>query len=391
MRRLPGAYPEPGGFDPLDVRLDAVGGPTRRLARPSPFDRRLALGLSPRATPGLPLLLLGVALGPQGVNLLSPAVLSFLNPAVSVALAALGVLVGLDLNVRTPGERRLLAAATLEAGLTVVVVTAGTLFIAPGWTASGGLPPWIVALLLGICASSSATHPSVDVGPRAVVTRIGDLDDVLPILLGGLALAFLRESSLGAFLWLAVQATGVVLLIATAGRLLMTPAASETEQRVFAVATLLLIGGTAEYLSLSALLCGLIAGAFWERAGGLTRDCIRRDVRHIQHPLLVLVLLVAGARVDFSTHLFGLVAAYVLLRLIGKLAGGWLARRIDGVDAPRDLGFRLLSPGIVGVAVALNTIGVAGPAAAPVLAVAVAGALASELIAGLVRPREGVE
>jgi hypothetical protein len=61
---------------------------------------RVALGLSPSSVTGLFLLPAGVAVGPNGLGFLSPSVLSYLDPAIPVALAALGVLVGLGLGGR---------------------------------------------------------------------------------------------------------------------------------------------------------------------------------------------------------------------------------------------------------------------------------------------------
>ncbi|MGH9331185.1 MAG: hypothetical protein ACRD09_12135, partial [Vicinamibacterales bacterium] len=145
--------------DPLDARLgyvpDAGRGGRRRWT-----GIRLALGLSPTPVPGLVLLPLGVALGPHGLGLLSPIVLAYLDPAVSVAVATLGVFVGLGLDARRPHEGRLLAAASVEAALTVTLVGAGVLLallalrLAP---VDAGLAPWLIALLIGVCAASSST------------------------------------------------------------------------------------------------------------------------------------------------------------------------------------------------------------------------------------------
>ena len=55
-----------------------------------------------------------------------------------------------------------------------------------------------------------------------------------------------------------------------------------------------------DYLSLSALVGGLLAGLFWGYVGGTARDCIERDVRYLRHPLVVLMLLTAGAKTTFS-------------------------------------------------------------------------------------------
>ena len=359
------------------------------MSLPWTFDRRLALGLLPTPVLGLLVLLLGVALGPHGLTLLTPSVLSYLDPAVSVALAALGVLVGLGLEVRRPQERRLLAAASLAAGFTMLLVGAGVLFMLSRWSSPADLAPWLLALILGICASTSATTVAEDSNRSpAPASRLGDLDDVLPIVVGGLALAWMREGSLGAAASLTVQACVVALVMALAAWLLVVQASSDSEQRVFTLGSLLLLGGAAEYLSLSALLAGFVAGAFWNRVGGPACDHIRRDVHHLQHPLVVLLLVIAGARVGFTPILFGLAVVYLVLRITGKAMGGRLARRVVSSDLRSPVGLGLTSPGIVGIAFALNVLQAGSEGAALVLAVAVIGYLGSEVPSLLVRPSQ---
>jgi hypothetical protein len=375
--------------DPLDARLGYVAGAGR--GGPRRWTRiRLALGLSPTPAPGLVLLPLGVALGPYGLGLLSPAVLSLLDPAVSVAIATLGVFVGLGLDARRPYEGRLLAAASVEGALTITLVGAGVLLALRLAQVEVGLAHWLAALLIGICAASSSTAAIEGQDrPGVQVARIGDLDDVLPIVLGAVALASLRESGQAALVVLTLQSAVIALAIAFAGWLLVSQAVSESEQRVFALGTLLLLGGTVEYLSLSGLLAGLVAGAVWNAAGGPGRDRLERDVRHVQHPLVVLLVLVAGARFGVWPGLALLVSVYLLFRIAGKMAGGWIARRIAGRDVPPRLGLYLVSPGVLAIAFGLNAIQSAGPdRAGIVLAVAVAGSLGSAVISHFVHPRE---
>ena len=61
-----------------------------------------------------------------------------LDPAVPVALATLGVLVGLGIGLDRRGDRRLLIAANLESGLTMLAVAAAGRPVAPNimraWT-----------------------------------------------------------------------------------------------------------------------------------------------------------------------------------------------------------------------------------------------------------------
>jgi hypothetical protein len=208
---------------------------------------------------------------------------------------------------------------------------------------------------------------------------------------GGLTLAWLHTGSYVGAALLVAQACGVTLALAVAGWLLLTRASSETEERVFAVSALLLVGGVAAALSLSALFGGLVAGVFWRYAGRHPRETIGRDVLFVQHPLVVLVLLVAGARADLSSASLALGVGYVVLRVVGLLAGGTVASRVANVNGPRDLGLYVLPPGVFGVAFALNAVSIVGADASMLLAAVVVGTIGSELVAPLLSPRRAGE
>jgi hypothetical protein len=175
--------------------------------------------------------------------------------------------------------------------------------------------------------------------------------------------------------------------VSAAAWLLLTRASSETEERVFAVSALLLVGGVAAALSLSALFGGLVAGVFWRYAGRHPRETISRDVLFVQHPLLVLVLLVAGARAELSGESVALGAGYVALRIAGNLLAVHIAGRTAGANAPRDLARHLVAPGVLGVGFALNAFNAIGADASMMLAVVVTGTIGAELVAVLQAPR----
>ena len=214
------------------------------------------------------LLTAGIAFGPRGINLLSPATLPLLDPVVPVALAALGVLVGLGVGDRRTDDRRVFAAACLAAAVTMLVVSAGFAVVALAAMSSIARPFWILILAGGICAATSLTLPTGNpLEPRPAATRVIELGVLLPIVAGGLMLAWLRAGSSAGAGVLVAHACGVTLALAAAAWLLLTRASSETEERVFAVSALLLVGGVAAALSLSALFGGLVAGVFWRYAG----------------------------------------------------------------------------------------------------------------------------
>lgn len=355
--------------------------------RPPPQGWRQILGWSGKSAPVAVLLLAGMGLGPQGISLLPPS-MPLLDPAVPVALAALGVLVGLGLGDRRPGERRLFAAAGLHSLMTMLLVAGGVAAFA--WLA-WPLEPRVFGTLVmvtGICAATSLTLPSGEpLEPRPPAIRIQEFGVLLPIAAGGLALAWIRNASLPGTLSLVALSSGITVMLAAAAWLLLTKASTETEERVFAVSALLLVGGVADALSLSALFSGLAAGVFWRLAGRKPRETIRRDVLFVQHPLLVLVLLLAGARAELSPAAWALGAGYLAVRVVAQFAAGALAQRAGGVTGPAGLGLQLLPPGVFGVAFALNAVSVIGADASLAHAVVVIGTIGSELVAVAMRAR----
>ena len=194
------------------------------------------------------LLLLGVAAGPRGLNLLSPSVLLLLDPLIVMALGMLGVFIGLAIDPRHP---RLSAPA-------VIAVSAG------------------------------------------------------------IAMAALRDATPLAQLLTALGIAAVAAGVAFAGWLLVGQADSDREQQVFIVGSLLLIGGGAAYTSLSAVFAGLLAGIVWSSGGNLARARIVQHLEYFQHPLVVVMLLVAGASITFSLEAMAVLVIVAALHAVGR-------------------------------------------------------------------------
>jgi len=347
-----------------------------------------ALGWSATSAPVGFLLVAGIALGPHGLNLLSSSTRPLLDPVVPVALAALGALVGLSIGERRSADGLWLAAASLGSGVTAICVALGIGALA--WTTVTADVPsfWILTVASGISAATSLTLPTGNpLEPRSPAIRVAEAGVVLPILAGGLMLAWLRSGTPLGTVILAAQACAITVALATAGWLLLTRASSETEERVFAISALLLVGGLADALALSALLGGFIAGAFWRYAAGRPRIALSRDVLFVQHTLVVLVLLVAGARVELSLPVLAYGAVYLLARTGGLLVGALWLKRLVARQAPRDLGRHLLQPGVFGIAFALNTSIATDPNDSLLLATVVVGTIGSEIAALLLPSR----
>ena len=377
----------PGDSLRLDARSsdDPLTTEAAASAAPSPSFWRRLVEWSPTSAPVALLLLTGIALGPHGISLLSRDRLMVLAPVIPVALAALAVLIALSAEGGRADDRRVFAWASLLAGLTILVVSGGLAVVALTGTLAVA-PLWAIVVGAGLCAASSVTLPS---GPRfehrPLATRLIELGVLLPILIGGILLASLRGTPLTSVLVL-LAAAALTCGLALATWLLLTSASSETEERVISVSALLLVGGLADALSQSALLMGVLAGMLWRFGGRRAAGTIGRDVLFVQHPLLVLVLLAAGASAVPTATSMTLGAAYFALRIVGQIAGGLLARS-GNVSVTSDLPVRLLAPGVFGVAYALNLASVGGGDTSTLLSAVVVGTMGSELVAALVAAR----
>ena len=353
------------------------------------FRTRAALGLGPAAAPVAFFVPLGALFGPGLLGWLTLDVLAHLDVAVSVALATLGVFVGLALGRLPASNRRVLACASLEAGTTLVFVSVTTLALLTIWRLPLDTSAVATALMVGVCASVSSVGPeedSLDAG-RQTSALIADLDDVAPILAGALVVIGLREPSAERLFSLGLATILAGAAVAVAGWLLFEVARGPAERGVYVIGVLVLLGGTAAYMALSPLLIGLVAGMLWVVAPGHADTIIESDLRKVQHPLIVLLLLTAGASLRVTPVAIWLLVPFVLFRVSGKIAGSWLAARYGRAFVPTDLGAALVWPGVVGIAFALNFEQVAPPAAGGAVLTAVAlGGIASELLALLVAP-----
>lgn len=377
---------ELGGPDPLDRRLGAS--PASAFSWFSALLRtRSALGLAPSPTPAIIFLPLGALLGPRALGVLSSESIRSLDFAVTVGLTVLGILVGIAFGREVRAAPRLFAAASLESLVTIGFVTAATMYFVQRTGLPVNAPLLSFALALGLCASaSSATSADPDLEPAAAVgTRVADLDDVLPIALVSIALVPPATSQP---VWiLALAPIGIGALVGVIGWLIFDRADSGGERAVFVLGSLGLAGGAAAALSVSPLEVGLVAGVCWTLLPGRADRIAQVDLGKVQHPLVVLLLLTAGALWVPSAAAVWLLAPYLLFRLAGKVAGAWASAPLAEVG-PADLAAYLLPPGVLAIAFALNFRQLLpGPAGDILLSTVAVGTAAFELFALVVLPR----
>ncbi|MEX2272732.1 MAG: hypothetical protein WD690_14760 [Vicinamibacterales bacterium] len=386
MKRQPLRSRELGGADPLDTQL---GLPQQslwqrlKLSRLAPhLQRRAALGLRPGIAPAVVLVPIGFLLGPQVTNVLSIEVLAHLQVGISIGLALLGIFIGRAL-AREAHHLRALAAGNIESAMTIGIVAVALWFLITRSQVPVGADAVLVALCLAVTAAASSGHtadPRSDPAAR-VATRVADFDDLLLIAVGALLLVFIR-GSYGSFSpALALAPVGIGIVVAIAGLLLFEHSDGESERGLLVLGAVALLGGASAYLMTSPLAAGLVAGLIWTLVPGRADEVLTREAHKLQHPLIALLLIAAGAFFVPHATVWWLLVPYVLFRLVGKILGAVAAAAMLPGIRTFELAGYLVPPGVIGVGFSLTFMfALPSDAGRIVVSVAAAGALLSELL-----------
>jgi Kef-type K+ transport system membrane component KefB len=336
----------------------AIGGLLLISLLVNTIGRRTAL---PRVTL---LLLLGVAVGDQGLDILPDSLTARFDVIADVALLMVGFLMGGKLTfaeLRNNG-RHVLWISLFGAVVTAAVVTFACVLI--------GVSP-AVALLLGAIASATAPAAIYDViqelqftGPYTeTLLAIVATDDAWALLLFGFCIAIASllnghaaDASVYRVMWDIGGAVGLGLAIGLPASYLIGRIKRGQPSLIEAMGCLLLCGGLAQHLEVSFLISAMIMGA-----------CITNLARHhdypfhaiedIEWPFMVLFFVLAGASIQLNglvtIGLLGLV--YVLARTTGKWLGAYIGAVISQAPSvtKRWLGIALLPQAGVGIGLAL--------------------------------------
>ncbi len=392
MTREPLRSRELGGADALDTQL-GLPKPTllQRLqqSRLGPLvQRRAALGLRPGIAPVIVLVPMGMLLGPQVLNVLSFEVLAHLQVGISIGLALLGIFIGRALT-REIRNLRIIMAGNVESAATILIVAAALGFLITRSQVPVGADAMLVALCLAVTAAASSGHtadPRSDAAAR-IAARVADFDDLLLIAAGTVLLVFIRGTYEPVSPWLVLAPIGIGAIVAVAGLLLFEHSQSESERGLLVLGTVSLLGGASAYLMTSSLAAGVVAGLVWTAFPGRADEIVHREAQKLQHPLVALLLVAAGAFFVPHAAVLWLVVPYVMFRLVGKILGAIasvaLLRDIRAVD----LASYLVPPGVIGVGFSLTFMSVLpSEAGRIVVSVAAAGALLSEVLGMFIVP-----
>ncbi len=341
------------------------------------------------------LLIVGIAVGPFGLAVVPASVDGWYPLAADLALIMVAFLLGGELTVASLREhgRDVLIVSVLVVVLTAVVVVAGLRLV--------GFPIEL-AILLGVIATSTDPAAVADVvhesGARGPVTRVllgvVAVDDAWGILMLSLGLAWVlaasgAETAGAAILGGGFEIVGAIGVGCAVGlpMALLTGRLHEGEPTLTeAISGVLLSGGLALAVGVSHLLAAMVTGAVVANVARHHRRPFRA-IRGIEWPFMAVFFVLSGAmlRFDAVRDSLGLVAAFVALRVLGRIAGGALAARWTRGSAPISgwIGPALLPQAGVALGMALVVSSRLPEYASTVIAVTMASTVFFELVGPL--------
>ncbi|MCP5043542.1 MAG: cation:proton antiporter [bacterium] len=378
--------------DPLAIALITLGSVFLAGLAADLLGRRTRL---PRVTL---LLLLGVCVGPLGLDLFPQTAIEWFPFITHLALLMVAFLLGGELTpslLREYGRQVMIVSLVIVAA-TAAVVTAG--LAALGW-------PLTIAVLLGAIATSTDPAAVSDVvrqsnarGPfTSTLLGIVAVDDAWGIVALSIAMVLVigagqPDAAPEVLLEGAIHLGGAILVGCAIGvpMAMLTGRIREGEPtQAEALGGVLLCGGIAISLGVSYLLASMTMGVV---VANLARHHTRpfRAIEGIEWPFMVLFFVLSGASIEVAGlgSVAGLTTAYVLLRTLGRWLGGRLATHVDGGRlTTRGIGPSLLPQAGIAIGMALVASQRVPEYGAQILTATVAGTIVFELIGPILTRR----
>lgn len=320
---------------------------------------------------GTHFVLVGFLLGPAGLELVSAESLEQLSPLLVLALGWVGLLFGMQLDRDTLGQfpRGFHILALGQAVLTFLFFAGAGLL---GLAIIGHSTEVARLMVWGAAATACLSTPAgiamvssnflVRGNMRRLLFFIASLDAVVGIIALQIIYSVYHPTALGQGLgevpvlgWIVVglglgTVCGILFLWLTRKR------AAGEELVLFLMGGAAFAAGAAMQLRLSPLFVCVVMGAV---IANLAPDHKRvfRSLERWEKPIYVILLIMAGALLRFPTFwVIPLAAAYVMLRVGAKVAGGYIAVRMVPLSfpPPKRLGLGLMPQGGISLALAIS-------------------------------------
>lgn len=317
---------------------------------------------------GMVYLCAGFIMGPALLGFINDDLVEKLSPVITIGLFWIGFLFGINLKYKDIKRltQPVLLVAIGQAVVTFLFVATGAYFMLRGLKGEiGSFAIAVSSLTLAACASGTNQSSLLRLsmtrtfrGPTAQVATVSaTLDDIPAIFITGLITFFWHRTDAGQTDLHAMGWTLVALLLGISGgfiiNVLLKRADSEQTRLLIVLGTSAVGGGLSAYLHLSPIFIGMVLGITYINLAERDEQVFEITQRS-ESTLYVLFLLLVGSMFKIQIeHLFIFVPIYLLLRTVGKIAGGALFS-IPESAGPKPspwFGVALLSQG--GLAIAL--------------------------------------
>jgi Kef-type K+ transport system membrane component KefB len=316
------------------------------------------------------LLIFGVLIGRQGLDLIPTVFTDYFEIIADTALLMVGFLLGGKLTgdfLRQSARQAIWISITAAAG-TTVIVTAGLIVMAI---------PVPVAIILGCIAASTAPAATVDLVMESnssgnfgnLLLAIVALDDAWGLALFSMGIAIVAamnggQDGITTLLLMPAQEMikeigGAIVL----GAVLGFPSAYLTGRikpgqpmLTEALGIVFLCGGLALWLEVSFLIASMVMGVVVVNFAK-HHEYTFEAIEGVEWPVMAIFFILAGASLELAAlKTLGYIGiSYILLRIFGKIAGAWMGGRCSGASnvTQRWMGVAMLPQAGVAIGMAL--------------------------------------
>ena len=291
------------------------------------------------------LILMGVAVGPAGLNFLPSATASWFPLVSTLALLFVGFLLGGRLSIAKLREH-----GSAIMGVSIAHVIGVAIIVLAGLLAAG-VQPEIAILLAGIgpaAAPAAIQSVALELEARGPFTDtllgVVAIDDawglivfsIFLVVASGMGDAAVAGQMLAQGLWEIGGALLIGILLGIPSAIMVRHLRAGDPMQAEAIGVVLLCGGIALWAKVSFLLAAMMLGAVivnYVRDHNEPFDVIE----HVEWPFLVLFFVLSGAslNLDRLVELGWVGGLYILLRSTGMVAGAWIGGKWGGLPGPQ--------------------------------------------------------
>jgi Kef-type K+ transport system membrane component KefB len=351
-----------GGLVGLLV-LAYLGG-HRRVVR---FQERL--GITGVITAGFPFVAIGVIAAMPSVGILNAGVLDRLKPVLHFGLGWLGFIIGAQLDIRVldrvPKGTAYLILVEALGPFGITAAACGIVMVSFGMSLADN-STWRDMILLGTAAAMTAPRKFRGFANRTwhegrgVDVLLGQLDELVGVIGLLFITAYFRSASTSSSwslpdtAWVFVS-LGLGVAIGVLIFAMIRVPVSNAEFLAVVLGGIAFASGLAGYLELSPIVICFIAGVLVTNFPNEQRDSIFRILNHLERPVHLLFLIIAGALWSVTDWRgWALVPLFVAGRVIGKWTGVVASKTVVGADLPKAfVDQRALVTPMSGLAIAL--------------------------------------